>query len=69
VLGAAKFDITNDRMTSRAIGLAYDDECFSFLFSYEETVDTTEAVNRNFGVYFSARTLGDIGASSTGVDF
>lgn len=69
VLGAAKFDITNDRLTARSIGLAYDDECFSFLFSYEETVDTTEAVNRNFGVYFRARTLGDIGASSTSVDF
>lgn len=69
VLGSATYDISNDRMTDRSIGLAYDDECFSFGLSYTETVDTANAVTRSFGVRFAARTLGDLGLSSSGLDF
>lgn len=69
VLGSATYDITGDRMTRRAIGLAYDDECFAFGFSYSETVDTSDAITRSFGLRFTARTLGDIGVTSSGLDF
>lgn len=69
VLGSATYDISNDRMTSRSIGLAYDDECFHFGLSYTETVDTADAVSRSFGLTFAARTLGDFAVSSSGLDF
>lgn len=69
VLGSATFDISNNRMTNRSIGLAYDDECFQFGLSYTETVDTADAVKRTFGITFAARTLGDFGITSSGLDF
>ncbi|MBO6638318.1 MAG: LPS-assembly protein LptD [Roseitalea sp.] len=67
-LGSVTYDISNDRMTSRSIGLAYDDECFHFGFSYTETVDTADAITRTFGITFAARTLGDFGITSSGLD-
>lgn len=69
VLASAAYDITNDRLSSNSIGLAYDDECFKFGLSYTETRNTADAVTRTYGIKFTARTLGDLGFTSSGLDF
>ncbi|WP_306118672.1 MULTISPECIES: LPS-assembly protein LptD [unclassified Roseitalea] len=69
VLGAANYDLTNSRFDEQAIGLAYDDECFSFLVAYSEDRDETNAINRSIGFKLTARTLGDLGGTPRTLDF
>lgn len=68
VFGSGTYDVSNEVMVSKAIGFAYDDECFSYAFTAAEHVnrENTSDKRRTVGFQISLRTLGDF-ATSTGI--
>ena len=66
--GSATYDITHKLLAEDSIGLAYDNECFTFSLTGTET---RSAANpgakpvRSLGFFISLRTLGDIGTSKS----
>ena len=63
--GSATYDLVSKTLVSDSIGLAYDDECFTFSLTGLQTRSTTpgsKAVN-SFGFFISLRTLGDFGTT------
>jgi LPS-assembly protein len=62
VFGAAAYDAKNNVLTDAAIGLGYDDECFTFRVAYMEQRDRRELSGPDWsiGASLSFRTLGDI---------
>lgn len=67
VFGSGTYDITNEVMVSKAIGFAYDDECFSYTISAAEYInrDNTSDKRRTLGFQISLRTLGDFATSTS----
>ena len=61
VFGSATYDFVANRLLANSIGFAYDDECFTFVFSASQSRNaTTGAVSNSFGLQFSFRTIGDV---------
>lgn len=62
VFGSATYDLMSKTVVRDNIGFAYDDECFTFHFSYGHNRNTvTKEVTKQFGVFVSFRTIGDFG--------
>lgn len=66
VFGSGTYDLTNDVMVRKGVGLAYDDECFSYTLTASEYINPTVPSDRRrtFGFQVSLRTLGEFGSSS-----
>jgi LPS-assembly protein len=65
VFGAATYDFMSNRLLRNSIGFAYDDECFTFVFTAAQSRNsTTGAVSNSFGLQLSFRTLGDVSPGS-----
>ena len=60
LFGSGAFDIENDEMFSRTLGVAYDDSCFSLSVAYSESDDrySGEAVERSINFRIGLRTIG-----------
>ena len=62
VFGSTVFDIYNDSRISKSIGLAYDDECYSFSLNYSQSRSRSgEAGTETIGFRFGLRTIGGYG--------
>ena len=61
--GAVAYDIESSGLISDSIGLAYDDECFSFSANYSETRPrfTGEETSQSIGFRIGLRTIGGYG--------
>ena len=67
IFASGTYDFTTDVLTSDSAGFAYDDECFSYLMTFNETRDrTTEETTQSVGFNISFRTIGDFGSNSSG---
>jgi LPS-assembly protein len=71
VFGSGTYDLHTDLVTSKGIGFAYDDECFTYMMSFSES-QTANPITRiraeptqSIGFNLSFRTLGDFGTSSS----
>lgn len=62
VFGSTTYDIFNDSRISKAIGLAYDDECYSFSINYSQARSRSGNAGREaIGFRFGLRTIGGYG--------
>ncbi|MCB1381635.1 MAG: LPS-assembly protein LptD [Notoacmeibacter sp.] len=63
VFGGAAYDLVSKTLVRDSIGFAYDDECFTFQFSYGHKRQTyaPKKVSQQFGLFLSFRTIGDFG--------
>lgn len=69
VFGGGTYDLTNEVMTRRSIGFAYDDDCFAFSISMSETEHpTSHDKSRNFGFMVSLRTIGEFGSTTSALE-
>ena len=60
--GSTTFDIFNESRISKSIGLAYDDECYSFSMNYSQSRSRTgEPGTESVGFRFGLRTIGGYG--------
>ncbi len=61
--GAVAYDIENSGVISDSIGLAYDDECFSFSVNYSDIRDryTGQETSQSIGFRIGLRTIGGYG--------
>ena len=67
IFASGTYDFTSDVLTSDAVGFGYDDECFAYTMTYNESRNrTTEEVTQNVGFNISFRTIGDFGSNSSG---
>ena len=59
--GSLVYDMENKTQVRHAIGLAYDDECFTLSATYSSVRDTYDDIveNKQFFVRFNLRTVGD----------
>lgn len=65
--GSGTYDLVSDTLVRASSGLAYDDECFTYLMAYTQTRNPGEdKASHGFGLQISLRTLGDIGTGSGG---
>ena len=62
---SAAYDFEENRVTSNAIGLRYDDECFVFGVNYTEDRLNQSVIKRDVGFRLSFRTLGDFGSNAS----
>jgi LPS-assembly protein len=62
IFGTVSYDLNNDEITRRGIGLSYEDECTIFSIAYLEHKDSTNesASDWSIGARITFRTLGDI---------
>ena len=71
--GGVSYDIENGVVIADSIGLAYDDDCYTFSIAYTHSRPRTgESVARTIGFKFGLRTLGGFGYThqlSSGEDF
>lgn len=67
VFGAAQYDTQAKTLISDSIGIAYDDECFSYSLSYNETRSRGSALvdDRSINFRINLRTLGGIDGSQS----
>jgi LPS-assembly protein len=66
VFGSATYDIVSRTLVKDSIGLAYDDECFTYSLTGSETRSPLEPDKkpvRSIGFFVSLRTLGDFGST------
>lgn len=63
VSGNATYDITNQRLSKNGIALAYDDDCFTFGLTFQQSRSSTDALSNTIGFRLSLRTLGDLRAN------
>ena len=62
-----RYDFEKSLLLKDAIGLAYDDECFTYIMTLSESRDRdTRETTRTIGFNLSFRTLGDIGSRDAG---
>ena len=65
VFGGGTYDLTNEVLTRKSIGFAYDDDCFAYSIVMSEYEHPTNGnKTRNFGFTVSLRTIGDFGTTS-----
>ncbi|AQZ52384.1 Organic solvent tolerance protein [Martelella mediterranea DSM 17316] len=73
VSGSLTYDLSNNVLTRRWVGLTYEDICTLFSITYQESWDTNDAkgVDWTIGARLTLRTLGDIaiGSDSFGGSF
>nr|WP_274629405.1 LPS-assembly protein LptD [Mesorhizobium shangrilense] len=63
VFASATFDVENERMLNRGVGVSYADECFTYLMTVSQSINrVSEETSTSIGFNLSFRTLGDIGA-------
>jgi LPS-assembly protein len=68
VFGSGTYDLEKNLLLKDAIGLAYDDECFTYIMTLSESRDRdTRETSRTIGFNLSFRTLGDVGGDTGGV--
>lgn len=61
VFGSATYDFVANKLLTNSIGFAYDDECFRFVLSANQSrSSTTSRVDTSFALQLSFRTLGDV---------
>lgn len=67
IFGTVSYDLNNDQVTRRGIGLSYEDECTIFTLAYLEHADSANesASDWAIGAKITFRTLGDINLGST----
>jgi LPS-assembly protein len=66
VFGSGTYDIIAGTLLTDSIGFAYDDECFTFVFTASQSRDTTgTSTSNSFGFNLSLRTIGDFGQSTS----
>lgn len=54
IFASGTYDLTYDSLTSDAVGFGYDDECFAYTMTYNESRNrTTEEVTQNVGFNIS----------------
>lgn len=64
--GKATWDIDDNEVTRRGLGISYADECTIFTLAYTEKTDSsTDANDWSIGARLSFRTLGDVNIGST----
>ncbi len=63
--GSATYDLVSKTLVSDSIGLAYDNECFTFSLTGSQTRATTAGAKpvNSIGFFVSLRTLGDFGTT------
>jgi LPS-assembly protein len=67
LFGSGTYDFERSMLLKDAIGLAYDDECFTYIMTLSESRDRdTGEETRTIGFNLSFRTLGDIGSRDSG---
>ncbi len=66
ISGSLTYDLTNNVLTRRWVGLSYEDICTSFSITYQDNYDTdnTNGVDWTIGARLTLRTLGDIAIGS-----
>nr|WP_272210979.1 hypothetical protein [Marinicella sp. W31]MDC2876887.1 hypothetical protein [Marinicella sp. W31] len=66
VAGSITYDLANNVLTNRWVGLTYEDICTIFSITYQEDWDNNnrEAVDWTIGARLTFRTLGDIAIGS-----
>ncbi len=63
LFGSGTYDFEKSVLLRDAIGLAYDDECFTYVMTLSESRDRdTRETTRTIGFNLSFRTLGDVGS-------
>jgi LPS-assembly protein len=68
VFGSGTYDLEKNLLLKDAIGLAYDDECFTYIMTLSESRDRdSRETSRTIGFNLSFRTLGDVGGDTGGV--
>jgi LPS-assembly protein len=62
IFGGIAWDLNNDVVTRRTLGISYEDECTIFTIAYTDTRDTTDetASDWTIAARLTFRTLGDI---------
>ena len=65
VFGSGTYDLVSSTLVRASSGLAYDDECFTYMMAYTQTRNPGEdKASHGIGFNISLRTLGDIGSGS-----
>lgn len=66
ISGSLTYDLTNNVLTRRWVGLSYEDICTSFSITYQDKWDSnnTSGVDWTIGARLTLRTLGDIAIGS-----
>lgn len=66
--GSATYDLQSSTLSSTAIGLGYDDECFIYTMTFSRTQNVvTDEVSNAFSFRVSLRTIGDFGSNANSV--
>ncbi|MGO7204864.1 hypothetical protein ACCT30_27235, partial [Rhizobium ruizarguesonis] len=62
IFGGIAWDLNNDVISRRTIGLSYDDECTIFTIAYTDSRDSDDESGSDWtiGARLTFRTLGDI---------
>jgi LPS-assembly protein len=63
--GSATWDLDENELTRRGLGISYADECTIFTIAYTEKSSSTDANDWSVGARLSFRTLGDVNIGST----
>ncbi|MBJ6131944.1 LPS-assembly protein LptD [Ochrobactrum sp. Q0168] len=65
VFGSGTYDLVSSTLVRASSGLAYDDECFTYMMAYTQTRNPGEdKTSHGIGFNISLRTLGDIGSGT-----
>ncbi|RRD26000.1 LPS-assembly protein LptD [Brucellaceae bacterium VT-16-1752] len=65
VFGSGTYDLVSNTLVRASSGLAYDDECFTYMMAYTQTRNPGEdKASHGIGFNISLRTLGDIGSGN-----
>ncbi len=65
VYASGTYDFNRGDVFRRAIGFAYDDDCFTFGLSLSESINrTTEDVTRRVGFQLALRTIGEVNTTT-----
>lgn len=65
VFGSGTYDLVSSTLVRASSGLAYDDECFTYMMAYTQTRNPGEdKTSHGIGFNISLRTLGDIGSGN-----
>lgn len=65
VMGAATWDLVEEKVVRRGIGFSYLDECTIFSIAYEDKPASTQANDWSISARLSFRTLGDVNIGSS----
>ncbi len=68
VFGGVAWDLNNDVLVRKTLGLSYEDECTIFTIAYTSKRDTSDesASDWSIGARLTFRTLGDVNVGYSG---